>query len=107
MVVRNPLLHAGRIHRQSWRPPQLRPVAVHAGLPVRFEGEAQMRNSMRKNPAGRAYVVGLAGLLFFVTGATARAADSLDEILSRTSARVADSIERFSETKCTEKVDQQ
>jgi hypothetical protein len=66
-----------------------------------------MRTTMTTNPALRGYALAVAGFLLCVTVSTAQAADSLDDILSRTSARVADSIERFSETKCTEKVDQQ
>lgn len=66
-----------------------------------------MKNAIIKDLSLRGYALAVAGLLLCVTGTTARAADSLDDILSRTSARVADSIERFSETKCTEKVNQQ
>lgn len=44
---------------------------------------------------------------FVLTWATARAVDSLDDLLKRTSARTADSIEKFSEVKCTERVRQQ
>jgi hypothetical protein len=40
-------------------------------------------------------------------GAAASAADDLGQLLTRTSARVADSLEKFSEVKCTEKVKQE
>jgi len=66
-----------------------------------------MKNTMTKNPALRSYVLAAAGFLLCMTSAKARAADSLDDILSRASARVADTLERFSEAKCTERVDQQ
>jgi hypothetical protein len=66
-----------------------------------------MRTTMTTNRALRGYALAVAGSLLCVAVSTAQAADRLDDILSRTSARVADSIERFSETKCTEKVDQQ
>jgi hypothetical protein len=36
-----------------------------------------------------------------------RAGDNLEKLLSQTGARVADSLERFSEVRCTEKVEQQ
>lgn len=48
-------------------------------------------------------------LLTLVVGSlnSARAADDLSDLLARTSARVADSLERFSEVRCTEKVKQE
>ena len=55
----------------------------------------------------RSCALAVAGLLLWMTGSTAWAAQGLDDILSRVSARVADSLERFSETRCTEKVNQQ
>ncbi len=44
---------------------------------------------------------------FCLLSITARAADDLEQLLARTSARVADSLEKFSEVKCTEKVKQE
>jgi hypothetical protein len=64
-------------------------------------------NTMTRNLSLRSYVLAVAGILFFLTNTSARAADNLEDILSLAAARVADSLERFSEAKCTEKVEQQ
>ncbi len=61
-----------------------------------------MKRLCWRNVVGLALCAGLS--LFSIT---ARAADDLDQLLTRTTARVADSLERFSEVKCTEKVKQQ
>jgi hypothetical protein len=66
-----------------------------------------MKNTMTKVLALRSYVLAGAGLLLCLTSVKAKGADTLDHILSRASARIADTLERFSESKCTEKVDQQ
>ena len=66
-----------------------------------------MKNTITRRVSPRGYALAIAGLLLCVTGTTARAADGLDDILSRASARAAVSLERFSETKCTERVNQQ
>jgi len=66
-----------------------------------------MKTTSPKVLSLRSCALAVAGLLLSMTSTTVWAADGLDDILSRVSARVADSLERFSETRCTEKVNQQ
>ena len=66
-----------------------------------------MKTTSPKALSLRSCALAVAGLLLSMTSTTVWAADGLDDILSRVSARVADSLERFSETRCTEKVNQQ